>query len=269
MTDQTVETTASEATTADASPAVADAGKAAAPRDTGVQKRINELTRARYDAERRAAAAEAKLAESSKTKPADDDSAVKTLADFDYDETAYQKHIHADVEKRASTAAEKAVEAREKTQAKAAAEKARIDSWKNRTAEYAKVKVDFAEKVYSIPDAYLNDTVFEALTESEVGPEVAYYLAENLDEAERISNLSPAAAARAIGRLESKFEAKAEAKAEVASEEAKPKDEPRTTKAPAPPPKLDASNDVVKKDPADMSQKEFNTWRRRQIAQRR
>jgi hypothetical protein len=43
--------------------------------------------------------------------------------------------------------------------------------------------------------------------ESEIGPEIVYYMGQNPMEAVRISALSPASAAREIGKLETKISA--------------------------------------------------------------
>jgi hypothetical protein len=56
-------------------------------------------------------------------------------------------------------------------------------------------------------DEYLpiTDAMRDAMLDSEVGPELLYYLGNNLREAARISRLSPYAAAREIGKLEAKL----------------------------------------------------------------
>lgn len=280
MTDTTVETTATEATTADPSTAPSDASTE--QRAHGAQKRINELTRAKYDQQRRADAAEARAreleAELGKHRPKQQESTQsgrKTLADFDYDETKFYEYLDAEADKRLDERLEK--KEREREQRKT--QESRANSWKERVAAFEKEHSDFTERVYAdgVP---FSDAMAEAIAESEYGPQVAYWLAdpENRDEAERISKLSPAGAARAIGRLESKFEAKSEPEPKPEGEakgEAKPvnklAESRATTKAPAPPPKMEPSDSASKKpwnDPT-LSQEEFNKRRRAQIAARR
>lgn len=48
----------------------------------------------------------------------------------------------------------------------------------------------------------------EAIIESDEAPAIAYYLGQNLEEAAAIAQMSPLAAARAIGRIEAKLSAK-------------------------------------------------------------
>ena len=50
------------------------------------------------------------------------------------------------------------------------------------------------------------------IMDSEIGPEIAYYLAKNVDESKRIWALSPLAQAAAIGKIEAKLTAKGPAK---------------------------------------------------------
>ena len=79
---------------------------------------------------------------------------------------------------------------------------------------------------------------------------------DHADEAERLSKLSAVQAGREIARLEGKLSAdKAKAK-------------PQASNAPRP---LEAvkGGGVASKDPAQMTDKEFASWRRNQIAQRR
>jgi hypothetical protein len=62
---------------------------------------------------------------------------------------------------------------------------------------------DFDEVIDA--DVTLSAAVGQCLLDSESGPEIGYYLAKNPAEAERINKLSPLAAAREIGKLETKF----------------------------------------------------------------
>jgi hypothetical protein len=70
---------------------------------------------------------------------------------------------------------------------------------------------DFKEKM-SNEDLAISESMFGNIKDSEVGPEVALYLADHPEEAENIYNLSPSATARAIGRIEAKLESPPEPK---------------------------------------------------------
>lgn len=55
------------------------------------------------------------------------------------------------------------------------------------------------------PNVPITEMVAAALMETENPPAVAYYLAQNLEEANAIARMTPIAAARAIGRIEAKL----------------------------------------------------------------
>ena len=81
---------------------------------------------------------------------------------------------------------------------------------------------DIEERLEAISDTVMPQQVLQAIAESDVGPDVLSYLADNPKDCERISALTPSAAIREIGKLEAKLEAPA----------TKPKITP--SKAPAP-----------------------------------
>ena len=63
------------------------------------------------------------------------------------------------------------------------------------------------QKLEEVGDLELPEGVGMAIAESEFGPDIVNYLADNIKEGERISTLTPSKALREIGRLEAKFEA--------------------------------------------------------------
>lgn len=114
-------------------------------------------------------------------------------------------------------------------------------------------KYDDFEEVALDPSVPINQYMAEVITESEIGADVAYYLAKNRAEAQRISTLSPLAAAREIGRIEAKL--------------LTAPTEPKVSSAPSPIIPV-AGKAGVSKDPTEMTQKEFDSWRKKQIAAR-
>lgn len=70
---------------------------------------------------------------------------------------------------------------------------------------------DFQSVVYG-PQAVFTDAMAGAILESEIGPEIAYYLGSKPNEARRIAELSPFAQAKEIGRLEANLSANPPAK---------------------------------------------------------
>lgn len=86
--------------------------------------------------------------------------------------------------------------------------------------EEARAKYDDFEAVAYNPTLHVTDAMAEVIRESEIGPEVAYFLGSNPKEAERIARLSERVQAKEIGRIEAKLMADPPVK--------------RTTSAPAP-----------------------------------
>jgi len=111
---------------------------------------------------------------------------------------------------------------------------------------------DFDEVIEEY-DGPLTIGMQQALLDSEIGPQVAYYLAKNPDEAERISKLNLIEMNKAIGKIEARLE-KSSQKGE--GDEGKATKVAKTTKAPPPinPVKGSAKS---KKDPDDQSYEEY------------
>ena len=121
--------------------------------------------------------------------------------------------------------AEKAAE-----EAKTAAQKARDaaqKTWVKRQQDFAKEAPDYHEVLASSDDVQLHQVVLDAITESDIGPQVLYHIANNPEIAESWHDLTPAKALVALGKLEKQLE--------KGKEPAKPEPEKReVSKAPAP-----------------------------------
>lgn len=109
----------------------------------------------------------------------------------------------------------------------------RVSAFQKREEEFAAANPDYNDKVKK-SDIPISKAMNKALVESEVGPAMALYLADNPGEAEQIATLSDDAAFRAMGKLEAKIEASL-AQDKPATEEADVKPPPLKTAAPAPP----------------------------------
>lgn len=132
----------------------------------------------------------------------------------------------------------------------------KLQGYNERAKEARKSLPDFDDVVDQ--DLPVSQVMIETITESEIGPHIAYHLGKNPDEAERIANLPPLAAARAIGKIEAMLESKLT-----------PTEPAQQSNAPKPVTPVKGTKSVVEKDPADMTDKEFAEWRKRQIAQRK
>jgi hypothetical protein len=72
--------------------------------------------------------------------------------------------------------------------------------------EAARDKYDDFEQVAYNPKVPITSVMAESIQNSEIGPDVAYYLGTNIKEAERIARLSPILQAKEIGKIEAKLD---------------------------------------------------------------
>lgn len=113
-------------------------------------------------------------------------------------------------------------------------------------AEKASERYEDFEEVVSNPRLMINNEMAEFIADSDVGPDVAYYLGKNPLKAAQIAQMSPIKAARELTRIEG----------ELAS---KPK--PRPSNAPAPIAPISGSSGGSK-SPAEMTDAEYAKWRK-------
>ena len=134
---------------------------------------------------------------------------AKALAEY----TADKKLIERDKEEKARKAA--------------AEQEAKFKAWADRVNAAKNELPDFDDMVQS-SDVRVSDPVRDAIIESENGPQILYYLAENAEFAKKLSEMSVVSAVREIGKIEARFEKAAKA----SDPEAKPV--VGKSKAPAP-----------------------------------
>jgi hypothetical protein len=226
----------------------------------GLAKRFSKLTQARREAEARAAAAEARLAELQGSRPAQEDAkpviaGEPKLDDFD----TFEQYTRA----LARWEARQLIESERKAEADRT-EKKRVEStiqnWNQRVAEFSSKYEDYGDLVDSLPP--LPNVLQRAVIESEAGPELAYHLAkpENHEQLERLISASDDAMkmARIIGRIEAQLVKPPE-----------PKKEASVSKAPDPIKPVGGKSLAAEKSPDEMTYQEFKSWREKQIKQRR
>jgi len=119
-------------------------------------------------------------------------------------------------------------------------------------------KYEDFEEVAMDPAAPITPMIVEILAESDAPADVAYYLGKNRTEAIAISRMTPIAAAREIAKIETKIAASGPA----------PPTPKKTTKAPPPIKPVGSGPAAVSKDPAKMTQREYEAWRESQGARR-
>jgi hypothetical protein len=236
------------------------------------QKRYHELTRDRYDAlrerdieryEKEQLKARLEALEKAKTAEVAPQENFPTLESVGFDEGKFYAAVAAYTKGMTESAKEAArEEARGIIQAERDAQFQELSnkSWATKEAEFLKSKPDYTEKVVDAGrrGAWACTREMGAvIKQSEMGPAIAYYLAEHTDIAAEIAKKDPLVQAREIGRIEAKLEL------------AKAPPKPAVSQAPPPVNKVEGTEAQVEKSPAEMSNEEFNKWRKRQIAQRR
>jgi hypothetical protein len=224
----------------------------------GVHQRIDELTREKYEARREAdelraqlaaleAALEAaKAASTTEAKPQPEADPRPKLEDFDFNE---QAHLDA-VEKWATRKAERELDAKRTKEQHETRVKELQTQFAQRLAKFEESNPGAWDAAIKAPIKY-TPAMLEVITLSERGPELGHYLSQHLDEADRISQLTPVAAAAALGRIE-------------ASLSAPRQPEKQASRAPAPPTTL-GSPAPAKKEWGQMSTEEhIAAWRAKQ-----
>lgn len=226
------------------------------PIPKGVQKRIDRAVREKYEAQARAKMLEERLSaleqrnspQPQAAAPAGDK--APTLDQFE----SFDDYVAAKAEYIASRKIEQALSEREQRQQQQYQQTQQEQlqaSWNKRIVEATAEMPDF-EDVIATSDVPMTPAMRDAIVESDVGPKLAYYLANNPDEATKIANMSPIGAIRALGRIEER----------LASSPVK-----KITSAP-PPVGSVAGSASVTKNPDKMSAEEWLRWRNDQIKKR-
>ena len=247
---ETVETP--ETKTDDAGPARGEDGKFLS---ANAQKRIDELTREKYERAREADYwRQQALQNAPKPEPvkAPEPVAIPSLESVGYDEAKYQAAMIEYVNRQA----ESVVERRLNEDQQKRTEQQRVETFATRQREFAKATPDFEDKVLRDPTLPITTAMRDVILDSPAGPEVAYYLANNRDAAQQIAGLPAHLAALEMGRIEGRL---------AAEKEAKTRKPPVVTKAPPPPPTIDAVEPEVSKDPEQMTADEWLKWREKDL----
>lgn len=224
-------------------------------KDKGVGKRINELTREKYEAKREAERLHAELEALRREQPqpkAEPTRSKPTLESCGWDPEAFAEAV-ADwtIEQKF---AERETSMRAAQQAKVEAEKAA--DFKSRVQKLEEVSPGAWERAVNAP-IRTTEPMIEVIRESEVGPHIAIWLADNLDEADAISNMSPYQAAKMLGQVEAMIQGNLRTSSKQA-----------TSNAPPPPPRVAGSAPSVK-TPEAMTMAEYVAWRNKAEGKRR
>lgn len=237
-----------------------------------VQKRINELTREKYDnarladqrgyelererTERQRLESEiAELRKSATSQVATD--TFPTLEQYGYDEGKFQAAVATHIAK--ITREQGAAAAQEVIKAERAAEAARRagETWATKEAEFIKSKPDYVEKVQQARTLPITQEMQQILQGHDLGPQIAYHLVENREAALAIARLPLATQLMEVGRIAER----------LAAAKAAPK--PPVSQAPSPVPKVEGGEAPghVRVDSADSDALSDAEWTRRRNAQ--
>jgi hypothetical protein len=233
-------------------------GETAKKPDVGLprsaQRRVDRAVRRQYEAEARANMLEERLsAVEQRTQPQatqrrEGEPRIEDFQDFD-------QYVAAKAEWISEHKIQKVLAERDQ---RSNAERAEADSrttadnW-NRKLQKASADIPDLTEAIESSDVPMTPVMRSAIVESDVGPQLAYYLATHPDEAEDIAALGPLATVRALGRIEERLATRKPAK-------------PSGAPAPITPSGQKAQ---ASKDPANMEYDDFVKFRRAQIAKRR
>ncbi len=206
------------------------------------QSRINQLTAERGRAERERDAAIRELefirqqtTPQKQTVQTDKPPRLEDFEDINEWSAAIAQHATAVAEKRAREQYQQAAQHTSQQQV--------FQKYEERERAYAAAHPDYMESVQQLGSAVqFHPALAEVVAASEHGPAVVHYLAQHMDEADRIARLPPLYAVAELARLESKVAA--------------PKQKP-VSSAPSPVPTLGGGTTPIAKDPASMTDAEW------------
>lgn len=223
------------------------------PKNRGVGKRIDELTKARYDAERERDywREQAMRQQQGQQQPPSNpdpapaaasqaDTGEPTLESCDFDQAKFTREWYA-----WRRAEDQKIEAAQKRQA----------AFQEKVAAFRATHPDY-DAVTGNPALPITQQVADVILDTEDPPAVAYYLGQNPSEAAAIAQMTPVQIARAIGKIEAKLSAP------PAASEPPRQPAPKTVTQAPPPVTTLTGAPAVRKSYEDMSQEEYEQARR-------
>jgi hypothetical protein len=142
--------------------------------------------------------------------------------------------------KEATIEAQRSAIEQQAEQAEAVVRESRERAYQARVSDFQDRAPDY-HQVISNPNVQITPLMADAIKDAEAGPELAYYLCKNPEEAARIARMSPVQQAVAIGRLEGKVTIPAK----------------RTTQAPPPVKSVNGGTGTAAFDPDSAPMEEF------------
>jgi hypothetical protein len=227
----------------------AEDGKPGTPK--GVQKRLDELTRQRGEAQRmneRLLDVLERTLTQGKPPQIEVPSGPPKREQFETYEAYLEARADFRIAEEVKKLEVKAADAREREAAAT-----RANDWQSKMEKAAEKFEDFADVVFA-DNLPVTQAMLVAMQGTEIGPEIAYHLGKNPQDAKRISQLPVAAQVREIGKIEARLEAKSAAPVKQPS------------KAPAPIETVGGGRSGVNGSTESMSQAEYEAMRAKQGA---
>ena len=224
------------------------------------QRRLDRQKEARFAAEAEAKVLREQLAELKARPAAASDPKEPQRDQYDDYETYLRAVTKYDAEQIASKSLKTEREERERQEqerGKSSGQEKIAKEWSERESAFQKDTKDYVEIVSAFMDdgiGSLSNEARRAIVESEAGPQLLYHLAQNDEDAERISALTPLRQVAELGKLEAKMTTKAAKPAKTASE------------APAPISPAKSGASVLQGYREGMSDAEYREWRKGQGA---
>lgn len=143
------------------------------------------------------------------------------------------------------------------------------DNWSARL-ELAKAELTDFDEVVGKSDIDMPNHLYVAIVESDMGPQLAYYLAQNPSEARLLKGMSQTSALRMLGKLEEQLAKASEKPKEQPATGAEKKPGTQVEKSKAPPPiePLTGASGPVEKPTEQMTYAEYKAHRQAQIKAR-
>lgn len=227
--------------------------------EDGPQKRINKAVKAQREAERKTEQLQREIEELKKGKPSEGKKDEKPKAadpnepkkpkqeDFDTFEefidklTDYKADLR-DYQRDKKERERKAAEANESFK----------KTWEKKKDAAREKFDDFDEVMETAGDTPISKVMVQIINESEIGPQLGYYLATHPEEAAAIKDMTPYAATKAMAKIEDKI-----------AEPAKPAEDKKQAKKELPKPPRNVGGNATPKEPKlDDKDTDFATFKR-------
>lgn len=230
-----------------------DAAEPQKPKAKGVQKRLDELTRLRYDAERdRDHWREVALRNQPQPKaPEPTPQPTQGKPSLDQFES-YEAYTEALTDWKVGEALRAQERQMQERTVQTEAQR-RQEEFQSRVSAFSAEVEDF-HQVAMNPSLPVSDAMAEAIQSSDIGPQLLYHLGQNPQEAARIAGLPPYLAAMELGRLSARLTAP------------QPR---RNPSAPAPVKPLGGGEGLANTDPLKLSPDDWARQRNAELAARR